>query len=81
MRAACRIIEPDFIEAFPIPVLMLLAGAETIVSNQASENISRRLKTAAHLRIPSSRHEILMERDEIRDQFWIAFDAFIQGRT
>jgi lysophospholipase len=81
MRAACRISEPDLIEAFPIPVLMLLAGAETIVSNQASENISRRLKTAAHLRIPSSRHEILMERDEIRDQFWIAFDAFIQGRT
>ena len=80
MRAACRITEPAFVEAFPIPVLMLLAGAEQIVSNQAAENLSRRLKTAAHLRVPKSRHEILMERDEIRDQFWIAFDAFIEGR-
>lgn len=80
MRASLRITEAEFVEAYPVPTLMLLAGAEKIVSNQAAENLSRRLKTAAHLRIPGSRHEILMERDEIRDQFWIAFDAFIQGR-
>lgn len=81
MRAAARLAESDFVEALPVPVLMLLAGSERIVSNQAAENLSRRLKTAAHLRIPRSRHEILMERDEIRDQFWIAFDAFVQGRS
>lgn len=80
-RAACRLAEPAFVEAFSLPVLMLLAGAETIVSNQAAEKLSRRLKTAAHLRVPTSRHEILMERDEIRDQFWTAFDAFILGRA
>jgi hypothetical protein len=38
------------------------------------------VRTAAYLRIPSSHHEILMERHEVRDQFWIAFDAFIEGR-
>jgi lysophospholipase len=26
-----------------------------------------------------SRHEILQERDSIREQFWAAFDAFIPG--
>jgi lysophospholipase len=80
MRASLRVNESDFVEAYPVPTLMLLAGAEKIVSNQAAENLSQRLKTAAHLRVPGSRHEILMERDEIRDQFWIAFDAFVQGR-
>jgi lysophospholipase len=30
--------------------------------------------------IPESRHEILMERDHIRAQFWTAFDAFIPGQ-
>ena len=80
MRASQRVTESDFVDAYPIPTLMLLAGVEKIVSNQAAENLSRRLKTAAHLRIPGARHEILMERDEIRDQFWIAFDAFVQGR-
>jgi lysophospholipase len=29
--------------------------------------------------IPGARHEILMERDAIRAQFWAAFDAFIPG--
>ena len=29
--------------------------------------------------IPGARHEILMERDVIREQFWAAFDAFIPG--
>jgi lysophospholipase len=26
-----------------------------------------------------ARHEILMESDPIREQFWAAFDAFIPG--
>jgi lysophospholipase len=80
MRAARRLREPDFPARVPIPVLMVLAGADTIVSNSAAEDLSRRVKTIAHLRIPGARHEILMERDEYRDQFWAAFDAFIQGR-
>jgi lysophospholipase len=29
--------------------------------------------------IPGARHEILMERDEFREQFWAAFDAFVPG--
>ena len=29
--------------------------------------------------IPGARHEILMEREAIREQFWAAFDAFIPG--
>jgi len=80
MRAACRMAEADFEDAVPIPVLMVIAGADRVVDNRAAEDLSRRLKTTAHLRIPGARHEILMERDEYRDQFWAAFDAFIQGR-
>jgi len=80
MRACVRLGAPDIAEAVPMPVLIVLGGAESIVSNQAAESFARRVKTAAYLRIPGARHEILMERDELRDQFWVAFDAFIQGR-
>ena len=31
--------------------------------------------------LPTARHEILMETDAIRAQFWAAFDAFIPGET
>jgi lysophospholipase len=80
MRACRRLGEPDFARRVPMPVLIVLAGAETIVSNLAAEEFARRVRTAAYLRIPSSHHEILMERHEVRDQFWIAFDAFVEGR-
>jgi lysophospholipase len=65
----------------PVPVLIAIAGAEPIVSNPAIERISMRLKTGAHVRIPGAKHEILMEQDKFRDQFWAAFDAFIPGRV
>jgi lysophospholipase len=81
MRASRRMAEADFAPSVPIPALIMLAGADRVVDNRAAEALSRRLKTTAYLRIPGALHEILMERDEYRDQFWIAFDAFAQGRA
>jgi lysophospholipase len=80
MRACARMSEPDFAETVPMPVLIVLAGADNVISNFAAETFCRRVKTAAYLRIPGARHELLMERDQFRDQFWVAFDAFVAGR-
>ncbi len=80
MRACCRMAERDFVEKVPMPVLMVLGGADTVVSNYAAEEFCRRVKTAAYLRIPGARHEVLVESNQYRDQFWVAFDAFIEGR-
>jgi lysophospholipase len=80
MRACSRLAEPDFAEKVPMPVLIVLGGADTVVSNYAAEEFTRRVKTAAYLRIPGARHEILMESNQYRDQFWVAFDAFVEGR-
>jgi lysophospholipase len=75
-----RALDPAIIGGrIPIPVLAVIAGAEAIVSNRAIERFSVGVKMAAHIRIPGARHEILMERDVYRDQFWAAFDAFIEG--
>jgi lysophospholipase len=43
------------------------------------ERFAARLKGGHAIVIPGARHEILMERDAIRDEFWAAFDAFIPG--
>jgi len=81
MRACLRLAESDFGETVPMPILVVLGGADTVISNLAAEEFSRRVKTVAHLRIPGAKHEILMEKDQFRDQFWIAFDAFVAGRS
>ncbi|ESR24256.1 alpha/beta fold hydrolase [Lutibaculum baratangense] len=59
-----------------VPVLIVVAGAEAIVSNLAIERLALRLKTGGQVVVPGAMHELLMERDIYREQFWAAFEAF-----
>ncbi|MDP1584422.1 MAG: alpha/beta hydrolase, partial [Bradyrhizobium sp.] len=61
------------------PVLMVAAGADTVVSAAAVEAFAARLPTGSHLTIEGARHEILQEQDFHRARFWAAFDAFVPG--
>lgn len=62
-----------------VPTLVIAAGRDPVVSTPAIERFAARLKTGSALVLPTARHEILMESDAIRAQFWAAFDAFIPG--
>ena len=68
---------------FPHPlkaaVLMLAAGQDKVVSSKAIYRLGQRMPTSSEITVDGARHEILMERDEFREQFWAAFDAFIPG--
>jgi lysophospholipase len=37
------------------------------------------LRAGSHLIVAGSRHELMMEQDRYRVQFWAAFDAFVPG--
>ncbi len=60
-----------------IPVLMLAAANDQIVSTAATETLGLRMRNGRHLVVPGGRHELLMETDTIRGQVLAAFDAFI----
>jgi lysophospholipase len=60
-------------------VLIVAAALDKIVSVRAIEMLAAELRAGAQVIIAGSQHEILMERDAIREQFWAAFDAFIPG--
>ncbi|MCW6507498.1 alpha/beta hydrolase [Lichenifustis flavocetrariae] len=82
-RAALDAMVPfaaaDFASRIAVPILMVVPGHDRVVSVSAMERFGRQLKGGTCITIPGARHEILMERDELRDQFWAAFDAFIPG--
>jgi lysophospholipase len=71
--------DPLFARKIRQPLLMIAAGQDIIVSLPAIEQFAMRLRAGAHLVVPGSRHEILMEQDRYRGQFWAAFDAFVPG--
>ncbi|ODR96528.1 hypothetical protein AUC70_14715 [Methyloceanibacter stevinii] len=62
-----------------VPSLLVVAGDDKIVSNKAIEALSSRLRAGTQIVLRGARHEILQERDSIREQFWAAFDAFAPG--
>ena len=80
-RAIAGAARDDFPGAIKIPVLMLAAARDEIVSTSATETLGLRMRTGRHLVIPAARHELFMENDTIREQVFAAFDAFITEQT
>jgi lysophospholipase len=78
-RAMSDFADPAFPAKIRQPLLLIGAGQDVIVSTEALEQFAIRLRAGAHLVIPGARHEILMEQDRFRAQFWAAFDAFVPG--
>ena len=78
-RTMAELADPRYPTSIRQPLLILAAGQDDLVSTPAIGEFSQRLRAGAHLVISGSRHEILMERDRFRSQFWAAFDAFVPG--
>jgi lysophospholipase len=81
VSAACEAIatvhEPELVARIHVPVLVVAAGADEVVSTAAIEHYARRLRSGSLLTIDGARHEILQEADFYREQFLAAFDAFV----
>jgi lysophospholipase len=59
------------------PLLVIGAGADRIVLTAETRDFAARLPHARYLEIAGAGHEMLMERDRFRAQWWQAFDAFM----
>jgi lysophospholipase len=66
-------------DRFTCPVLMVAAGLDRVVDNEATHRLAETIPGISLIVIRESLHEILTERDEIRDQFFAVFDAFVEG--
>jgi lysophospholipase len=78
-RAMSEFADPAFPSKIRQPLMLVAAGRDEIVSTAATEDIAIRLRAGSHLIIAGSRHELMMEQDRYRGQFWAAFDAFVPG--
>jgi len=59
------------------PLLVIGAGADRIVLTAQTRAFAARLPNARYVEIAGAGHEMLMERDVFRAQWWKAFDAFM----
>lgn len=61
------------------PLLVIGAGADRIVVTAQTRAFAARLPHACYREIAGAGHEMLMERDVFRAQWWQAFDAFLES--
>lgn len=78
-KASEAVSDPDFMARIQVPLLIIAAGADQVVSTKAVEAYARSLRLGSLLMIDGAKHEILQEVDLYREQFLAAFDAFIPG--
>ncbi|MER8844113.1 MULTISPECIES: alpha/beta hydrolase [Mesorhizobium] len=78
-KASAAISDPDFMARIQVPLLIIAAGADQVVSTRAVEAYARNLRLGSLLMIDGAKHEILQEADLYREQFLAAFDAFVPG--
>jgi lysophospholipase len=78
-RATHAIRERGYATRIRQPMLIVSAGQDLVVSNAAIEEFASSLRTGSHLVVVGAKHELLMEQDRFRSQFWAAFDAFVPG--
>jgi lysophospholipase len=78
-RAMARLNDRRVAPAIGIPTLIVAAGADPVCGTAETERFAAALRTGDLILLPGARHEILSERDAVREDFWAAFDAFIPG--
>jgi lysophospholipase len=78
-RAMAAFADPGVAGLIRQPILMMAAGRDRIVSTAAIEDFGSQLRAGSHLIVAGAQHEIMMEQDQLRAQFFAAFDAFVPG--
>ncbi len=59
------------------PVMMILAGREKVVDNRAAHRFAANMPGVSVVTIAQSLHEVMLETDAVRKEFWAAFDSYI----
>jgi lysophospholipase len=65
---------PGFVEEVMIPVVVCTAGEDALVSADAQRLVADRLPNGKQLVVPGAKHELMVELDVLRAQFFTAFD-------
>lgn len=69
---------PALLRQVDCPVFVASAGEEKLVDNKAHARVAKHLPDCVHTTVQGAMHEILMETDERRAEFWAGFDALLE---
>jgi lysophospholipase len=77
IKAMDDLHQPGRLDGIKTPVLIISAENDKLVDASDHCELAAANKAIECVTIKGALHEILMERDEFRDQYWKAFDEFV----
>lgn len=60
-----------------IPTLFMASARDSIVSTPAIDRFAKSVPGGGYILVPDAEHQLLIERDELRNLFFAAFETFI----
>ncbi len=81
LNATKRLNSAHELDSIKIPVRIIYAGADQTVDGGNTRRLAAVYDQLDPVRIEGAYHELLMEADQYREQFWNAFDEFINGKV
>jgi lysophospholipase len=72
--------DESYLKAITTPVLMGIAGKDQIVRREAEERAAALMPNCTRRDVPDAKHEIWMERDELRAPWLESVSSFLQAR-
>ncbi len=83
LAAAFRSIDTlsrrPYARGITVPLLLVSAAEDLVVDRSAQENICRMIPGCSFVSLAGAYHEVLMEKEAIRERFWHCFDNFVSG--
>ncbi len=73
-------VNSEKLKVLSIPVFIATAEKERLVDNARQTAIAEQIPDVEHILVEGAYHEILMETDDLREQFWQGFDRML-GRA
>lgn len=77
IRASREIHAPGHFDAMTTPTLIVSAGDERRIDGEDHADIATRSPLIEQVEIDGALHEVMMERDDLRANFWDAVDPFM----
>ncbi len=72
------ISQPDVLRKIEIPIFVASASDEKLVDNKSHTHVAKHLSQCDHITVEDAMHEILMEKDDKRAEFWAGFDRMLE---
>ncbi len=76
-RSIAKVMVPAWLGAVRTPILITVAGDDRLIDRASLHLAAAGLPHADLVTIEGSGHEVLIETDERRAEFWRAFDGFV----